>query len=258
LSNSLIYEPRGRAREFAALACNVYNGCDHACLYCYAPLVIKLSRDLFKEPQTRPNFIQQLEHDARNLQRRGVTGQVLLSFTCDPYQMLDEQEAQTQAAIQILHAHGFDVCVLTKGGLRAMRDVDLFGAHDGFAVTLTLLDNAESLAWEPGAALPTERIQALEAYHVADIPTWVSLEPVLDPEISLEIIRRVHGFVDRFKVGKLNYHPLAKDIDWPRFAHDVVALLTRLGYRRTDGVDFASAGRGERQFYIKNDLAVFL
>mgnify|MGYP001557876463 FL=1 len=31
---SLIYEPAGRAREYAALACNVYRGCDHACVYC--------------------------------------------------------------------------------------------------------------------------------------------------------------------------------------------------------------------------------
>ena len=33
---NLIYEPAGRAREYAALACNVYRGCEHGCIYCYA------------------------------------------------------------------------------------------------------------------------------------------------------------------------------------------------------------------------------
>ena len=32
-----IYEPKGAAREYAELACNLYTGCNHGCLYCYAP-----------------------------------------------------------------------------------------------------------------------------------------------------------------------------------------------------------------------------
>ena len=31
-----IYEPQGRAREYSPLALNHYQGCDHACTYCYA------------------------------------------------------------------------------------------------------------------------------------------------------------------------------------------------------------------------------
>ena len=32
---SLIYEPKGKAREYSPLALNVYSGgCDHACRYC--------------------------------------------------------------------------------------------------------------------------------------------------------------------------------------------------------------------------------
>ena len=43
---------------------------------------------------------------------------------------------------------GFDPSVV----YRALRDMDLFGAHDAFATTLTLLDEAAPLEWEPGAA----------------------------------------------------------------------------------------------------------
>jgi hypothetical protein len=43
----LIYEPAGRAREYAALACNIYRGCDHACEYCYAPAATRRDRAAF-------------------------------------------------------------------------------------------------------------------------------------------------------------------------------------------------------------------
>ena len=36
-----IYETSGRAREYRELACNLYVGCDHACRYCYVPVMRK-------------------------------------------------------------------------------------------------------------------------------------------------------------------------------------------------------------------------
>jgi DNA repair photolyase len=241
---NLIYEPKGRAREYAALACNVYRGCDHACVYCYAPSATQRQRADFVLSSTRgPDFLPSLEREAARLSRTGAAGkQVLLSFTCDPYQAIDAQHQVTRRAIQILHRNGFNVCTLTKGGYRALRDLDLFGAHDAFATTMTLLDDAASLEWEPGAALPSERIDTIRQFHAAGITTWVSLEPVIDPAAALEIIRLTHQFVDLYKVGKMNYHPIANEIDWRQFALDAVSLLDSLSKR----------------YYVKNDLAAFL
>ena len=106
------------------------------------------------------------------------------------------------------------------------------------------------MTWEPGAALPGDRIVTIEAFHDAGIETWVSLEPVLDPDTALQIIRRTHEFVDLYKVGKLNYEntlpghlrSLVDHIDWRAFGIAAVDLLRSLG----------------KSYYVKKDLAAFL
>lgn len=209
---------------------------------CYAPSATRRSRSDFSQATTRPNFLPKLRKEAAKRQRARLGGQVLLCFTCDPYQPLDVEEQVTRQAINILHQTGHTVCVLTKGGTRALRDLDLFGPGDAFATTLTWLDNKRSREWEPDAALPYDRIATLIDYHDAGITTWVSLEPVLDPAVALSAIRQTRKFVDLYKVSKVNYHPLAQTIDWRKFGMDAIDLLRQLG----------------KPYYIKKDLAQFL
>ena len=55
----MIYEPRGRAREYSPLALNVYNKCDHFCRYCLdgnafdLPPLIDFLRYASPFPQTK-------------------------------------------------------------------------------------------------------------------------------------------------------------------------------------------------------------
>ncbi len=244
----LIYEPKGRAREYAELACNIYNGCDHGCLYCYAPKVMHKKREQFDASLPRTLFIDYLQREVEK--KPGHGEQVLLCFACDSYQNLDSQLGYTRETIKILHRYGYNVCVLTKGGTRALRDLDLFTPKDAFAATMTFTSIGDSLEWEPNAAQPAERIKGLIRFHEAGIPTWVSLEPVIKPRESLELIKWTHSVADGFKVGKLNYHPLAKTIDWGAFGHAAIELLEKLGYR-----DDPNA---KRWYYVKNDLRAYL
>lgn len=235
---SMIYEPAGKAREYAALAANLYSGCGHGCVYCYAPTACRRDRaEFYADPQPRRDALKQLIADAEKLSPDAPP--ILLSFTTDPYQPIDDQCKLTRQAIGQLKLKGLRVEVLTKGGTRACRDFDLLTSDDAFATTLTLLDDAESLKWEPGAALPANRIAAMKEAHRRGIRVWASLEPVINPEQSLEIIRQTHEFVDLFKVGKLNYHPHAQEIDWRKFGKEVIALLENLN----------------GNYYIKRDLA---
>lgn len=238
-----IYAPKGQAGEYAPLASNPYHGCGHGCAYCYVPLVLKMKRPEFDSgANLRPKFLAGLERDARLYQAAGITEQVMLSFTSDPYHRGDT--APTRTTLETLSAHGLAFCTLTKGGTRALRDEALFRPdRDAFASTLTTLDDAFSLKWERNAALPGDRLAALRSFHERGIFTWVSLEPTLDVESSLAIVEATHGFIDLYKVGRANYlKEITRTTDWRDYTLRMVELLNRLGARH----------------YIKKDLQPFL
>ena len=81
--------------------------------------------------------------------------------------------------------------------------------------------------------------RGLKTFHKAGIFTWVSLEPVLDVEASLAIVKRTHEFVDLYKIGRVNYLPATKTTDWKGYTERMVELLTRLGAAATSSVTFS-------------------
>jgi DNA repair photolyase len=239
---NIIYAPKGQAGEYAPLACNPYKGCGHKCSYCYVPNVLHMDRNIFNASATeRQDFLDLLAKDAKKYQAAGITEQVMLSFTTDPYHPFDN--SLTRQVIKTIQAHGLGICTLTKGGSRAIRDIDLFRPDlDAFASTLTSLDDSFSRKWEAGAALPGDRIATLRRFHDAGIFTWVSLEPTIDVESSLEIVQKTHEFVDLYKIGRVNYLPMTKTTDWEDYTHRMIDLCQKLGVKH----------------YIKHDLQPFL
>jgi DNA repair photolyase len=238
-----VYAPKGQALEYAPLATNPYRGCGHICSYCYVPFVTKQPRDEFNAGAVlRPGFFAGLRKDARRYEAAGITEQVMLSFTTDPYHPGDT--TPTRTTLEILIEHGLAFCTLTKGGTRALRDLDLFRPQrDAFACTLTSLDDQFSKKWERNAPLPGDRITALRAFYNAGIFTWVSLEPTLDVESSLAIVEATHDFVDLFKVGRANYlKEITRTTDWRDYTLRMLDQLNRFHARH----------------YIKRDLQPFL
>lgn len=238
---TIIYEPRGRAKEYSELAANLYSGCDHACTYCYAPLATRKKRDTFCFSKPREGVLNKFLDDAIELESQNEKRPILLSFTTDPYQLLDVKYQLTRDAIKILHQHNLRVSILTKGGKRSERDFDLLSKNkelSEYGTTLVFIEETMREKIEPGAAPIKERIDALKKAHKLGIRTYVSLEPVWFPEDALKFIDITYKFVDFFKVGKLNYNPQQYNVDWGAFRTDVVLKLKEYG------VDY----------YIKKDL----
>ncbi len=239
---NVIYETKGRAREFCQLALNHYAGCAHGCIYCYASDVLKKDRELFiAQPRPRVDILE-VERSANAYALKHEQRPILLSFVCDPYQPIEEMLGLTRRILEIFKnpLYNLRFSILTKAGKLAQRDFDLYRHGDAFATTLTCDNPEDSLKWEPGAALPADRIANLREAHERHIETWVSLEPVIYPDQTLHLIDLTHEFVGHYRVGNLNYHPHAKTIDWPKFCRQVIRKLNLL----------------QCKYYIKKDLAV--
>ncbi|MHC4213971.1 MAG: SPL family radical SAM protein [Planctomycetota bacterium] len=224
----IIYEPRGPAREYAPLAANLFSGCCHGCTYCFGPSTLWKKREVFHtQVEPKKNAFERLEKDAGKL--KGDDREILLSFVTDPYQPVEMERGLTRRAVECLIENNLRFTLLTKGGMRASRDFDLLAGYDnarfGSTIVFILQDYADR--WEPNAPSIDDRILAIEDAHSKGIPTWVSLEPVIDPNQALELIRQLHPIVDHWKVGKLNKQKV--DVDWMQFREDVKTLLDSLG-----------------------------
>jgi len=260
---SIIYSPSGQAGEYSKLAANPYRGCGHKCAYCYVPSILRMSRIEFDETATeRPGFIELLKKDARKYKEANIKEQVMLSFTTDPYHPFDN--SLTRKVLIQLQGYGLGICTLTKGGQRALRDIDLFRPdRDSFASTLTSLDENFSLKWERGAALPKDRINTLKKFHDAGIFTWVSLEPTLNIESSLSIVEHTHDFVDLYKIGRANYLPMTNNTDWESYTHRMLEIVNRLNvkhYFKLDLQKYLPVGyKNEKyidQFHVSKDKQI--
>ena len=243
MGNKAVYAPKGKAGEYADFAINLYRGCSHACTYCYAPGVVRRWRkDFYENVMVRKDILKKLRTEAPEYRGK----KIFLCFTCDPYTLINSVPGPiTREAIEILKKAGCGVEVLSKAGNICSDDFDLLASTEvpsAFGVTLTTLDIDKAKKTEPEAATPESRISALEYANYLGIDTFVSLEPVIWPEDTLEIIKRIAPFTNRFKIGRWNYDKRANQIDWRKFALDTIELCEKLG------VDYI----------LKRDLAIFL
>ena len=236
MSNTLrkiIYHPSGSAGEYAekGYAVNLFKGCTHGCLYCYVPQFTHQSREAFhSQCVAAPDVLVRLKAD---MKRVGVLAEpIFLCFTTDPY-CIDAPEGITRRAIEIILESGNRVNILTKGGMRACADLGILKSVPGnkIGATLTFSDGSLTEIWEPKAASPLYRTMMLMKFHDAGIETWASIEPVINPNESLAMMRWAMNHVDEFKIGRWNHDARAKAIDWRDFARRARDLMEKHGKR---------------------------
>jgi hypothetical protein len=144
----------------------------------------------------------------------------------DPYH--SDQSAQlTREALLLLEQYNLRVQVLTKGGRRSTRDFDILARNDWkYGATIIFLNESLRNLWEPGSPPIAERIEAIREAHARGIFTWVSVEPVVDPDEAIRVVATLRGEVDFWKIGKLNHDRQREAaIDWHRFLMDVETVL---------------------------------
>lgn len=230
-----IYEPRTRAKEYSNLAINIYEGCNHSCVYCYARKNFNRwnpGKD-FTNIKPREDIVKATERQLMNTIHRDMT--IMLCFTCDPYPAIVDTVV-TREIIKAIKDSGNHVSILTKGGKRAERDFDLLDENDSFGVTISCSEPMRKTI-EPGASEIAERIESLMEANRLGIKTWVSCEPIYEESAIFYAIKEC-SFIDLFKIGKLNYYP--SKINWAEFGRECERLCIK----------------NNRNYYIKEDLRV--
>jgi len=237
---NVIYEPKGRAREYSELACNLYSGCTHGCSYCYAPGCMRTTKDAWHGSSgPRADVIEKFERDAMRLV--GDPRPILFCFLTDPYQPLEAKARLTRQALEIVLKYKLRSKILTKGFHEIItRDFDLMEkAGTELGLTISFIDDAKRREWEPRAAPIEDRIRTLREAFERGIYTWVSLEPVIDPSEALRVIAGLSGYVRFWKIGKLNHNKAVESsVDWGKFLADAERILKDSG----------------ASYYIKQDL----
>lgn len=213
-----IYTPSGAAAEYGEYAINIYTGCPHRCYYCYAPTILRKDRETFHtDVRPREGIVEAVK---RQLDRERITGKTIhLCFTCDPYPT-GYDTTPTRQIIETIKACGNHVQILTKGD--GSRDFDLLDENDWYGIT----DDGQ-MGIMGDAASTRSRYAGIAKARSLGVKTWISFEPVICAEGVLDSISRFGKYVNKVKIGKLNYHP--SDIDWKSFGLEVESLCKRLG-----------------------------
>lgn len=225
-----IYVPKGAAKEYGDYALNIYTGCPHRCYYCFAPQVLHRDREQFHScVEPRKDIVWETR---KQLEREKITGKMIhLCFTCDPYPT-GYDTSVTRKMIQLLKEYGNHVQILTKGD--GSRDFDLLDENDWYGVTVSC--GTDSTNHELNAKGTGDRLHTMKAAKERGINTWVSFEPVLDGRFVLRCIENWNGYIDKVKIGKLNY--FRSNINWADFGFKGEKLCQELGldYYIKDGL----------------------
>lgn len=227
----VIYRPRGPAREYAELALNPYKGCTHCCVYCYNAKRFQAPGEFFRSAQPRDNIIENVRRDCRILSDEYGDNcpEIHLTFLGDCYQPAELDLEITREIIVILIDHNLPFTILTKSP-HILRDVDLLGPYKRFRVgfSFTTIDQAEANQWEPGCKSIVDRISALRQFARFDKLIWISLEPVMRIESTINVIQELKALPEFYWIGALNHFPPPEPINKFHARERIGAVLKNL------------------------------
>lgn len=159
---------------------NTYLGrCAHQCVYCYATKFPTFNGP----PHPRLKLLEQIETMATHTKEKLP---VMLSDCTDPYQPLEKNCEVTRKCIQTLVKHRFPLLIVTKSNL-VSRDVYLFKQTPTVvSMTITTLREDISSLFEPHAAPPERRLDALQKIIDEEIPATVRVDPII-PKVNDDV-----------------------------------------------------------------------
>lgn len=188
-------------------ALNPYVGCQHSCAWCYAKFMKNYTGHDEDEwgsfVDVKINAPEILIKEVRKLKNNP---EIFFSSVCDCYQPLEGKYKLTRQCLEVLSRSPFSVSILTQSKL-VTRDIDLFKKFKDIEVGMSFItmDEKATRIFQPMAALPKERVEALKKLHQAGIKTSLHVGPILPIFTNFEeIFKAVSPWVDSVMGETLN------------------------------------------------------
>jgi DNA repair photolyase len=173
---------------------NVYRGCEHGCIYCYARpfheyLGFSAGLDFESKIMVKENAPKLLREELSS--KKWQPKVIAMSGVTDCYQPIERKLKLTRACLEVFAEFRNPVAIVTKNNL-VTRDIDILSKLAAFNavavfVSITTLDSELRKVMEPRTSPPAARLAAVRALADAGIPVGILMAPVVpgltDPEI---------------------------------------------------------------------------
>ena len=158
---------------------NLYRGCSHGCIYCDSRSMVYNMNHEFEDIEVKKNSLDLLKKELIKRPKAMIgTGAMT-----DPYIPLEKDLKFVRKALELIYRYGFGFTCITKSDL-ILRDLNLLSKINEktkavVQMTLTTADDELSKILEPNVCLTSRRVDVLEKFNEAGIPTVVWLCPIL-------------------------------------------------------------------------------
>jgi DNA repair photolyase len=190
-----------RSRMPFRFTINAYRGCRHACTYCFARptheyLGMGIGEDFERRIVVKVNAVERLRLELADPSWPGE--EIAMGTNTDPYQPAEGRYRLTRGLIEVLTERANPFSILTKSSM-IIRDLELLVeaarvTEVGVALSIGSVDDELASRTEPGAAPPSQRLEAVAKLADAGLRPSVLVAPVLpglsDSEESLRAVAR--------------------------------------------------------------------
>ena len=158
---------------------NIYRGCSHGCIYCFARGQHYNSSD-FTEIHIEKDGLSVIRDEFERIAKPIVVATGGLS---DPYNPVEQDSQLTRSVLELVNEFSFGICILTKSDM-VVRDIDILQkikTHSPVNVCLTITCAEDELCRivEPYAPTSSQRFAAIREIARQGIPTGVLIDPML-------------------------------------------------------------------------------
>ncbi len=245
---------------------NVYRGCEHGCIYCYArptheTLGYSAGLDFETKILVKSRAAEILREELMHPRWRG--DMITMSSVTDCYQPLEKRLGITRQCLAVLADFCNPLTVITKNFL-VTRDMDLLArmSQAGAArvyISMTTLRKELTAVMEPRTSAPQRRLDAIHQLSVAGVSVGVLVAPVIPGLTDFEIADIVHAaaaagaqFADmtpvRLPYGLKDMFTTWLERNFPDRASKVLARIRDIRGGKLNDSNFYSRMTGQGEF----------